>query len=100
MDRNLFMTVLLVILAVPGAFLFRYLGASLKASLVAALGVSAGLLCLLGAVHNWEWLMTDERLLPFVERWGRTGMRLLYAIWGVAVLGGSAWLVWYSITGR
>lgn len=50
--------------------------------------MGAGLFTLIAAIANWEWFFNNWRARVVTNMLGREGARMLYAVLGVAMLGG------------
>lgn len=50
--------------------------------------MAAGLFTLIAAIANWDWFFNNWRARVVTDMLGREGARMLYAVLGVALLGG------------
>ena len=61
---------------------------------IKALVTCAGMtFAVIGAICDWDWFMDDRRARPFVSLLGRVRTRVLYAVVGGAIAGGTGFEV-------
>jgi hypothetical protein len=99
MQRNTWLTVVLLVPTLAGGAVLYHLGAGLRVALFGALFVSAGLFVMLGAAADWDWFMHSDQARPLVDRMGHTGARVFYMFLGLGLTALAVWLVWYDIHG-
>jgi hypothetical protein len=71
---------------------FLLQGLSPRKAAAASIGVVGGPISIMAAICNWDWWFLHSATSGAVNRFGRTGARVLYVVLGTAVIAAAVFI--------